>query len=900
MSSESQRDEEFYEALTRALEARESGAHVDFDRLSGSDPDVAARLRRVLDFDETVDVAFSMLRDDSSRPPNRAVGAFRLIEEIGGGASARVYLAHDDRLQRFVALKEFGRNALAGDPSARVRFHREARLAASLDHPGIVPIYEVGETADEPWIAMKLLSGPALSGVGIMLPRRAAEIGRAVATTLAFAHERGVIHRDVKPGNIILDLDRPVLVDFGLARSVLDTRMTREGQIPGTLPYLAPELILDVGAVQGESSDLYALGATLYELVAGRPPFGFDQPEKVLRRLAFEDARPLSLSPSDRDFGRIVDKCLAKDPHRRYPHAADLADDLSRFLAGEPIVGRAPGRWNRFARMLRRRRGVVVATAVALVVAVGWLGSTIDDRRADDAKFDTDIADIRAALEVGDVASARRVLSGIDRSRRYLGRVDACEREVSAVAATEDLLDVVMARRELLSANDLDGCLAAARAAEEFEGLRHDYHAAAAIAEMFRGDPSAARVHVDELSRVAGRCCAVEATEAFCEGRRPKLDAPILHEQDQLISILVLRATGASIEERQRRIEIARDARPTDSRLTFSFALLSLDRGLHDVAAAAFDSMNDTPRLEPFIRRHEARSQIASRAFDRARKTLERIPPAARRPIDVVLELSIDAWTGDNDRVRDTLQKHFGDRSYVVEPDVGLFAAQWKSSVGDTADAVAILRELSEKAKSVFFRHRARADLIILLLDLYQKGSLSAEDTEDLYEMANDLAKDSNLDLARSRGLYVAAMLGDRDSKFETLTRSAAASIDEYYPRLQIANDIVGRLLASRPLEPGKLLDDATQLTEAEQGDVDEADRRLREVEAAGNRSDRWLSDPQLRALILLRLLVGAYRRDRSLVLECLERAVTLVDGGRWPETEGAPYLPAYRKNFGR
>jgi serine/threonine-protein kinase len=287
------------------------------------------------------------------------LGDYELLEELGRGGMGAVYRARQVSLGREVALKMILRGQLAS-PADRERFEAEARAAARLDHPGIVPVYEVGQTDGRPYFTMKFIRGTTLSQrltEGPMPPREAAALLAAVARAVDFAHQRGVLHRDLKPSNILLDEEgRPHVTDFGLAKQVTDAAsLTRTGTVLGTPAYMAPEQAAGARGQVGPHSDVYSLGVILYAMLTGRPPFQAASPvDTVLMVLEQDPVPPRLLNPkADRDLEMIALRCLQKPTDLRYPTADALARDLEAYLNNESISARS-GRFSQVVASLMR------------------------------------------------------------------------------------------------------------------------------------------------------------------------------------------------------------------------------------------------------------------------------------------------------------------------------------------------------------------------------------------------------------------------------------------------------------------------------------------------------------------------------------------------------------------
>jgi WD40 repeat protein/predicted Ser/Thr protein kinase len=309
-------------------------------------------------------------------PALTRVADYELLREIGRGGMGVVYLARHLRLNRTVALKMILGGTLAAKDHLQ-RFETEAAAAAQLQHPGIVALYEVGAVEQQPFFSMEYVSGSSLSQLthaGPLPAKRAASIVENMAKAVHYAHSKGILHRDLKPANVLLDEnDLPKIADFGLAKLMsTDSGQTRTGAIIGTPSYMAPEQAQSSRDL-GPSSDVYSLGAILYELLTGRPPF---QGETALATLALvEKQDPVSirlLNPAvDIDLETVCIKCLEKDPVRRYASAQDLADDLRRWRHGEPIHARRSGPIGRAVKWCRRKPALAALVAVTCLSVLG-------------------------------------------------------------------------------------------------------------------------------------------------------------------------------------------------------------------------------------------------------------------------------------------------------------------------------------------------------------------------------------------------------------------------------------------------------------------------------------------------------------------------------------------------
>lgn len=336
--------------------------------------------------------------------PIRYFGDYELIEEVGRGGMGVVFKARQVTLNRLVALKLIGGGALA-TPELVKRFKAEAEAVASLTHPNIVPIHEIGEHQGQQYFSMDLIEGPTLREVlaarrrpqtappGETLlgsgsppasyePRAAAEMIATVADAVHYAHQRGVLHRDLKPGNILLDSKgRPHLTDFGIAKlAQKESTLTHTYALLGTPAYMSPEQARGDAKGVTTAADVYGLGAVLYEALTGVPPFGGGTSMETIRQVLDREPRLPSLwnRAVDRDLETICLKCLEKTPERRYRSADELANDLRRWLRGEPIQARPVTQWERIRKWARRRPAIAALLATWFVLLSGLaIGSSV-------------------------------------------------------------------------------------------------------------------------------------------------------------------------------------------------------------------------------------------------------------------------------------------------------------------------------------------------------------------------------------------------------------------------------------------------------------------------------------------------------------------------------------------
>jgi tRNA A-37 threonylcarbamoyl transferase component Bud32 len=374
------------------------------------------------------------------------LGDYELLEELGQGGMGVVFKARQRKLNRFVAVKMI-RSADASDKEGRKRFENEAQAVARLQHPNIVQIYEVGQINGRPFLALEFVEGQNLArhldGTPLSA-RRAASLVETLARAIHYAHEKQIIHRDLKPSNVLVagTLNRGLLkiTDFGLAKQLDVFADTRTFGTVGTPSYMAPEQVDVKIGPPDRRTDVYGLGAILYELLTGRPPFRAETPLQTLKQVAgTEPARPRLLNPAvPRDLETVCLKCLEKEPAQRYGSAAALADDLARFVKGEPVLARPIGPGARLMRWCRLNPVVASLTAVLVLALVGGISGIVRQwRQAELERRNAVASDLEAQQLLSELIASSPVVPGIG----YRVAVPSVEPLLKAAAHCKNYLE---------------------------------------------------------------------------------------------------------------------------------------------------------------------------------------------------------------------------------------------------------------------------------------------------------------------------------------------------------------------------------------------------------------------------------------------------------------------------
>jgi tetratricopeptide (TPR) repeat protein len=640
------------QALDEFLAAMEAGQKPDRQAFLAAHADIADELGRCLDGLAFIENAGLALQESASMAPGLAgpvpsgqpLGDYRIVREIGRGGMGIVYEAEQVSLGRRVALKVLP-FASTLDPRQLQRFKNESYAAAQLRHPHIVPVYAVGCERGVHYYAMQLVDGQTLADLVRGLrqqhgqassdqslskilattttdtlaaqtvtvagnrPRRGqddflliAQIGIQAAEALEYAHQLGIIHRDIKPGNILIETSpltthhsplthspltthqlRVWIADFGLAHCQNQAGPTMTGDLVGTLRYMSPEQALANRDMLDHRTDIYSLGATLYELLTLEPPFPGQDPQELLRRIAADEPRPpRGLDPEiPAELETIVLKALEKNPADRFASAQAMADDLRRYLSDEPIRARRPTLWQRLTKWSRRQKAVVRSAGVALLVCLamlaGSIGWVVRDRMARedalDQAVDRTLDETGALLEQEKWAEALAVVERADKLLASADRKDRPARllelqdELRMAQRLEDIYQEPRSDRQARAilwgrAGDADGSPPPQQDSSEeefFKGRKQDERFASAFREF--GIDVDALASEEAVARISGtriRQALVKALDAWAAMRK--------------------RARGEKDRSWTTLVEIARQADPDAWRNRFREALLLRDR----------------------------------------------------------------------------------------------------------------------------------------------------------------------------------------------------------------------------------------------------------------------------------------------------------------------------------
>lgn len=889
---------------------RHEGRPIDVDELCAEAPhlrDVMARvIRRHMALIEPIvaapdrpseaDPGAAELEAAPALPPQlERLADYRIKKRIGRGGIGEVYLARQESLDRLVAIKVLGAG-FAADTAYRLRFRREAEITAALDHPHIVPVYETGEDDGVLFLVMKLIDGVSIDRAAASGDvARLATMGANVARALHAAHGVGVVHRDVKPANVLVAGDHPFVVDFGLARGAADVSLTRPGQSPGTLQFMAPEQIRGGAPSVDARVDVYGLGATLFQCLHGRPPFDASDPPSLLQQILFEDPPKLRVTGRARDLDVIARRALHKEPERRFASALELAEDLERLAAGEPIHSRPVGPVERFVVRARRypraTAAIACAVVVSLVLAIGFWRAVADA----EARQREQVELARGELLTGYPSRARARLLELPAARR--AEPDA--RELSARIETrlrlEALLDQLQAERRFRDAEFLEEL--------QREMLRGDPSVVAGkpawIAQVMLADYGGRKTELqrllrDERARAFPRAAALLAAPPDAVARALERAGDAADPADAALD-----AVAVSSLLRTRELDPALIAaeleRPVEytARLIFGKAMVELILDDESTAAALLAALLQDGRPHPEA--HMALARIAGRngRLDAARRHLARarsdLEAAARAtPLRLVLaEAEVELMHGDVERCRERLA--VAGEGWPGRPEITLVESHLAALDGDLDRALALSADACANDPLPWTWRRATAHWLALRLERALRAGGSAAEVGAIAADARELRR-------RSR----AAFDTTHEARAENILAFLASDPEQYVAGLE-------RVLELEPGDPAAALQFVEQVwawVEAGQpleGRLRQRAERAVELVEAGVRkrraAPRALSDPQF----VKSTLDGARIAARLGDIAAAKRLGAAVHGllQRHPDRDGQAMLEALARELG-
>jgi tRNA A-37 threonylcarbamoyl transferase component Bud32 len=631
-------------------------------------------------------------------------GRYDVVGKIAKGGMGVVFKVRHPGLDRLYALKVLAQGEDA-DEEVLERFRREAKTAARLDHPAIVRVHDAGTEDGFPYIVMDLIEGDSLARIlkdeGVS-PRKGAIIARSIAQALAHAHEQGIVHRDVKPDNILIDraTGEAKLSDFGIVKDLKgndDARLTKTGLTLGSPCYMSPEQASGRHKDVGPLSDVYSLGAALYEMLAGAPPFDGESIHSIMTKVVHDDPVP----PRRRNAAVSVElqaicmKTLEKEPRRRYPSAAALAEDLERYLDGRPVLARPPGIGRRIAKGAQRHRALGAAAAL-LVLAAAWIvgRELITQRRsarerAERLAAEVDLAERTLASardpKLGELETRRAFRDAMRQFDRVLEEWpgDARARDGKGKAALA-LADRLLERREVGFAEFV---------LDQAEGFA-DAAMITSRRELARKSEWVVKAHDAELAGDLD-----EAARLLKEGIRALREAGLTGELlEQKLADL-----ESGIAARKREDEVKSLAETAERQVAAGDPALALET-FKRAAAIAPDNATLTARVQLL---GEQMRRICEEALDRAGALAERAK--ATLPPGVMTRPELTTALEQGETFRNMAREHLGKNDYSSVPDLAKRAQDSFQLACDIASALAaredarVAREAVEKNTSASF-----------------------------------------------------------------------------------------------------------------------------------------------------------------------------------------------------
>lgn len=724
----------------------EEGQTPDLEALCKGDAQLAAKARGLLDQEPEWMRRQGRLEskpdlDDPDLAFDERLDDFRILRPIASGGSGTVFLAEQERLGRRVALKVVDRSRV-GPPQAWQRLRREAAIAASLNHPNIVPVYAIGEEGDKGFIAMRHLAGPALNELALPVsPERAARLALGIAEALDAAHREGIVHRDVKPANIILENEVPYLVDFGLARSKMNATLTSQGSVPGTLPYMAPELLSQASPSLDPRADVYALGATLYELLCGKPPFDASDPVAIMRKILLQEPPKLNLARSDRDLETLVMHALEKEPKRRLQSAELLADELRRFLACEPIKTRPTSAVHRLTRRMRRQPRLATLVIGSLLAVVLFAVLATVSQLSEARTLRTGIDLIEGALLEGRSLQAKNNLEHLLADHGKQGALREVSDRVEAELALDRLFALLEQRPLFLEWAALEQATLDLRATRALELRPARSRPLLAAAEWCLGHPDAAKAQLAELksANLAPLAAASIAELLSQDDSRPdSQDLPQAEQaEEHVLRSLVLQLRGRPYSEVNDELAQALRLQAFNPRALYARGVALCADGRYARAIELIESLVDPERDNREARRLLVRLLIQTGRFEEARQTLSMLPVETRGVVDAFHDLELCLEMEDFDGFEERLDDYH--ERFPSPALTDLAEAQFLAhAIGDFDGADALFEGLAQDSPDPALRDLARANQFQMHVQFAIANDLESSEREERFGMLRE------------------------------------------------------------------------------------------------------------------------------------------------------------------
>ena len=735
---------------------RHRGAEPQLDELCGGNPHLVQRVRTLIGRHEALLSAAPRSLPTPPPPPTTSallptrLGDYRIKGRLGRGGMGDVYLAREESLDRLVALKVL-RSDLTEDPTRRLRFQREAEITAALDHPHIVPVYATGVVDGAAFLAMKFLEGKRIDELDHSTqPRRLARLGARIADALNAAHQVGVIHRDVKPANLLVVDDHAYVCDFGLARTTVDVTLTHEGQTPGTLHFMAPEQLRGGPASLDPRVDIYGLGATLYACLAGDPPFNDDRPEVIVRKILVEDPAPPTGRAELRDLETIVLRAIAKEPERRFADAAEFALDLDRFAQGLPVLSRPTGVFGRVAILARRHRALSAVIACAVLVTCILGGLLISSQLASKRITNDQLALARGEVAANQPARAHKRLQEVLAAAPNHAEATQLTRSVDTMLQRDALLNMVHADRRYLQLEHLQA-LESKLVAGDPQVLAEPLTAVTrALLALVSDRPLDAIRLIETLPKgsyprgrtaIAAMAGGQDIVEALTDVEPSASGTPAA--DDAVISSIVMRI--AEVDPDRILMELQSPAESTP-RLIYGLAQDHYLRGENHQARRLLHGLfaDGVPRPDAHILLAylEGRARRIESAHQCLRDAEAALQATSRQPLLrlAVARARIAFWHGDLVQLKAALDD--GRAQFGPSDHFDIIEGQRLSHIGDVEAARTLFHNALDRARFPWNKRRAQLALFTADVILTETRAPTKKRIEELRSRADQLLQD--------------------------------------------------------------------------------------------------------------------------------------------------------------